>query len=99
MHYDDMIEVCNFGGGHRTRLREDLVCLWGAPSHVYKGGGRRRPALEGAHQGGSPTWTPSPSRILPSSYIPPEGKEGGEKEKEGGGRCPHPLSNSDWQGV
>ena len=30
-HDDDMTEVCNCGRGHRTRLREDLVCLWGAP--------------------------------------------------------------------
>ena len=24
-HYDDMTEVCNYGGGHRTRLRETCV--------------------------------------------------------------------------
>ena len=24
-HYDGMIEVCNCGGGHRTRLRETCV--------------------------------------------------------------------------
>ena len=30
-HYDDMTEVCNCGGGHRTRLKDQLVCLWGAP--------------------------------------------------------------------
>ena len=27
-------------GGHRTRLRDprdQLLCLWGAPGHVYKG--------------------------------------------------------------
>ena len=41
-----MIEVCNYGGGHRTRLKDQLhqlVCLWGAPSPVYKGG-EGRPA-------------------------------------------------------
>ena len=31
-HYNDMTEVCNCGGGHRTRLKDQLVCLWGAPS-------------------------------------------------------------------
>ena len=30
-HYDDMTEVCNCRGGHRTRLREDLVYLWDGP--------------------------------------------------------------------
>ena len=30
-HYDDMTKVLNCGGGHHTRLREDLRCLWGAP--------------------------------------------------------------------
>ena len=29
------VEIC--GGGHRTRLRNQLVFLWGAPSPVYKG--------------------------------------------------------------
>ena len=37
-HYNDMTEVEIYGGGHRTRLRDQLVCLWGAPSPVYKGG-------------------------------------------------------------
>ena len=35
-----MTEVDYGGGGHRTRLRkinDQLVCLWGAPGHVYKG--------------------------------------------------------------
>ena len=34
---DDMTEVEIYGGGHRTRLNNQLVCLWGAPSPVYKG--------------------------------------------------------------
>ena len=29
------VEIC--GGGHRTRLNNQLVCLWGALSPVYKG--------------------------------------------------------------
>ena len=36
-HRYDMIEVDYGGGGHRTRLRDQLLCLWGAPGHVYKG--------------------------------------------------------------
>ena len=48
-----MTEVDYGGGGHRTRLRDQLVCLWGAPSPVYKGveEGRAIP-LYGAPQGG-----------------------------------------------
>ena len=38
MHYDAMTGGVNCGGGHRTRLREQLMCLWGAPAPVYKGG-------------------------------------------------------------
>src|SRR3954468_18598868 len=38
---NNMTEVEYGGGGHRTRLRNDLkdqlVCLWGAPAPVYKG--------------------------------------------------------------
>ena len=30
-HRYDMIEVDYIGGGHRTRLRDQLLCLWGAP--------------------------------------------------------------------
>ena len=36
-HYTDMTEVEICGGGHRTRLNNQLLCLWGAPSPVYKG--------------------------------------------------------------
>ena len=28
---DDMTEVCFCGGEHHTRLKDQLVCLWGAP--------------------------------------------------------------------
>ena len=43
-HRYDIIEVDYGGGGHRTRLRDprdQLLCLWGAPSSVYKGGEER----------------------------------------------------------
>ena len=51
-----MIEVDYGGEGHRTRLRDprdQLLCLWGAPSPVYKGveDGEGRPSL-GAPKGG-----------------------------------------------
>ena len=41
----------NCGGGHRTWLRELLVCLWGAPAHVYKGEGREAGGQEGRAMG------------------------------------------------
>src|SRR3954471_21395302 len=63
---DNMTEVEYGGGGHRTRLRNDLkdqlVCLWGAPW----------PRL-GAARMWSPTRTPSPSR------SPLRGEEGRRK--------------------
>ena len=45
------VEIC--GGGHYTRLNNQLVCLWGAPSPVYKGveEGEGRPS-HGAPKGG-----------------------------------------------
>ena len=41
------------GGGHYTRLNNQLVCLWGAPLPVYKGveEGEGRPS-HGAPKGG-----------------------------------------------
>ena len=83
-----MIEVCNCGGGHRTRLREDFVYLWGAPSHVHKGGGKRRPALEGRAIGGVQLGFPI---LVGLPFVFQEGERGKEeeREKERGGR--HPL--------
>ena len=49
---DDMTEVEYGGEGHHTRLREFLVCLWGAPAHVYKGGEEEAGGLGGARQRG-----------------------------------------------
>ena len=50
-HYYDIIEVEYSGRVHRTRLidlKDQLLCLWGAPLHPYiKEQGRRRPALGG----------------------------------------------------
>ena len=36
-HRYNIIEEDYGGGGHRTRLNNQLVCIWGAPSPVYKG--------------------------------------------------------------
>ena len=51
-----MTEVDYGGGGHRTWLREindQLVCLWSAPSPVYKGvEEEERAGLLGAPKGG-----------------------------------------------
>src|SRR3954464_206776 len=64
-HCDNMTEVEYGGGGHRTRLRNDLkdqlVCLGVPPAPVYKGArGEGRPALEARQGRGSPP--PSGSR-------------------------------------
>ena len=76
-------EIC--GGGHRTWLKDQLdqlVCLWGAPSLVYKGveegaswpqGVRPSPVYKGGREeaaglGGAPrVW--SPTRTSPSRNL------------------------------
>src|SRR5215216_3671398 len=81
-----MIEVCNCGEGHRTRLRESTCVCWVPLASVYKGGGRGgRPRGKGAAKGESPT--PTRSRTPP--FLVQQGKEG-EDKKEGGGRPPSP---------
>ena len=35
-HYNDMTEAEFCGGGHCTRLNNQLVCLWGAPPPYIK---------------------------------------------------------------
>src|SRR4051812_39218344 len=92
---NNMTEVDYGGGGHRTRLRNDLkdqlVCLEVPPCPVYKGAkgegcaGQERHAREA---------TPSGSRIPPPPQILfqlgfPRGKE---REREGkGGAAPPPC--------
>src|SRR3990170_2214379 len=83
-----MTEVCNCGGGHRTRLRQINLCVYGVPpGHVYKGW---REEEAGAHRArpkcGVLLGLPSPSRIPPPTW---NRKKGREKEKEERGR---PLS-------
>ena len=52
-HRYDMTEVDYGGGGHRIRLKDQLInlCVYGVPLATYiKDGGRRRPALIGRAQ-------------------------------------------------
>ena len=91
------VEIC--GGGHRTRLNNQLVCLWGAPSPVYKGGEEGAAGLMVRPQGGIPT--PTRSRFPPFLVQLGEGGKGGKGRRKGeGGRAPNPLSNSEraWEG-
>ena len=90
-HYNNMTEVEICGGGHRTRLNNQLVCLWGAPSHVYKGGeeGRAGPLMARPRGG---------VLLLVGVGFPPSlvgvGEEGRGRGREGKGGRPPP--NSDW---
>ena len=94
-----MTEVCNCGGGHRTRLRERLrrsTCVSrGAPlpPYIKEQGGGGRPRRR-ARQGGSPT--PTGSRT--PSFLVGVG-EGGKRGRGGRKGGPHSLSNSDQRGA
>ena len=65
------VEIC--GGGHRTRLNNQLVCLWGAPSPVYKGGEEEATGQQGAHQGGGLLF---PVGVGIPPFLVQEGEEG-----------------------
>ena len=77
-----MIEVCNYGEGHRTRLRESTYVYWVPLASVYKGGRRRRPA-KGKVRPRRGVLLPLGVGLLP--FLVQQGKGEGEK-KEGGGR-------------
>ena len=84
------VEIC--GGEHRTRLRNQLVCLWGAPSPVYKG------VEEGA---GQPHGVPPKGLfllLLGVGFPPFLVQLGGERKGRGreGKGPPKPYPNSDW---
>ena len=48
-----MTEVLNCGGGHRTRLREQLMCYGVPPALVYKEGEEEAADQEGRAMGGT----------------------------------------------
>ena len=82
-----MTEVEISGGGHCTRLRDQLVCLWGAPSPVYKGVEEGAGQPHGARpKGGNPT--PTRSRFPP--FLVQLGGEGKGRGEEGKGGRPPP---------
>ena len=82
-----MTEVEYYGRGHRTRLRNQLVCLWGAPSPVYKGGEEGGGRPQGARPRGGLLLQVHSSRFPP--FLVQLGEEGRSgKEKEGGGAAP-----------
>ena len=79
-----MTEVEYGGGGHRTRprdLKDQLLCLWGAPALVYKGARARRPAKEEGAPRRSPTPTGSRTPSFPSPSRRGEGRKRGEEGK------------------
>src|SRR3954469_24148715 len=90
-HCDNMIDVDYGGGGHRTRLRNDLkdqlVCLGVPPAPVYKGA---------RGEAGRPLWRAPGGGVLllvgvglPSFLLLlGGGKEGGKGEGKGGAAPP-----------
>ena len=86
-----MTEVDIYGGGHHTRLNNQLVCLWGAPSPVYKGVEEGEGVGLSRRTPRSPT--PTGSRIPPFPLLVLGEKEGEGRWKETRGG---PLPNSDW---
>jgi hypothetical protein len=83
-----MTEVCNCGGGRRTRLRiNDLVSL-GCPLPPYiKEGEGEAAGPRGAPRCGVLLGLPSPSRIPP----PIRSRKGGRERERKEGAAPPPL--------
>ena len=84
-----MTEVCNCGGGHRTRLREDLVYLWGAPSHIYIGGGEVA-GPRGRAKGGVLLGLPVQVVFGPLLSFPEKGEGKEVEEKKERASAPQP---------
>ena len=82
-----MTEVAICGGGHHTRLNNQIVCLWGAPSTVYKEveEGEGRPS-HGVPKGGVllPVGVGFPLSLVGVG-------EGRRREGEGKGAAPTPI--------
>ena len=79
------VEIC--GGGHRTWLRDCLLCLWVPPPHVYKGGREEEAGQEEVR--------PRGGVLLQVGFAPPplsyyyKEKGGKRRGREGkGGRPP-----------
>ena len=86
-----MTEVDYGGGGHRTRLkdpRDQLLCLWGAPGHVYKGVKEGRGPAPMARPGGA--LLPPGVGFLPFQVVGVGDKEGEEGREGRRGRRPSP---------
>ena len=83
-----MTEVENCGGGHHTWLRNQLVCLWGAPSPIYKDVEEGAAGLMGCAPRGEPT--PSRSRIPPFLDLLGGGRKERGRERERGVAPPSP---------
>ena len=71
-------------GGHRTRLRDlkdQLLCLWGAPlpPYIKEQGGGSRPRGEARHRGESYSHREEDSSFPCGSRR----REGGRRKKEG----------------
>ena len=81
-----MIEV-DYGGGGTAhgweRSTDQLVCLWGATGHVYKGVEEVERAGPYGAPWGSPTPTGSRIHPLPSSRGRRQGRGRGKRRKEG----------------
>ena len=79
-------------GAPHTAKRLSVVLL-GCPLATYiKEGGREEAGQVGRAKGGVLLGLLVQVGFAPPfSFLPPEGKEGGEKEKEGGGRAPTPY--------
>ena len=70
------------------------MCLWGAPSPVYKGGEEEEGRPQGVRPRGGLLLLVGVGFPLFLVQVGEGGGGGGEKE--GGERRPLPLSNSDW---
>ena len=70
--------------------KDQLVCLWGAPSPIYKGGEEEAGQPQGVRQGGR---NPTPSRSRFPLFLVQLGEGGkGEEGKEGReGPRPKPI--------
>ena len=79
--------------GGATHGLEQLMCVRGAPTPIYKGGRGEEAGLGVPQVGRNPTWTPSP--IRPHFPFTGKGKGEGEGVGEGKGVAP-PFPSPIW---